>query len=72
MLVEYYIILTLYYNDLNVILPRVNSFDIKQKRHFFICHKRQTRSGKKIKANKTQQISVKTQDFFVKTKLQHN
>ena len=26
----------------------------------------------KIKANKTQQSSVKTQVFFVKTELQHN
>ena len=37
---------------------------------FIICRQHQTRSGK-IKANKTQQILVKTQDFLVKTELQH-
>ena len=46
--------------DLNIILPRVNNFDIKQKKtwniYFIICHQHQTRSGK-TKANKTQQIS---------------
>ena len=60
--------------ELNIILSRVNNFDIKQKKAwnicFIICNQRQTRSGK-IKANKTQQISVKTQVFFVKTELQH-
>ena len=60
--------------ELNIILPRVNNFDIKQKKAwnicFIICHQHQTRSGK-IKANKTQQISVKTQVFFVNTELQH-
>ena len=60
--------------ELNIILPRVNSFDIKQKKAwnicFILCHQHQTRSGK-IKANKTQQISVTTQVFFVKTELQH-
>ena len=59
--------------ELNIILPRVNNFDIKQKKAcyicFIICHQHQTRSGK-IKANKTQQISVITQVFFVKTELQ--
>ena len=34
---------------------------------FIICHQHQTRSGK-IKANKTQQISVKIQVFFRKNK----
>ena len=56
--------------DLNIILPRVNNFDINQKKAwnicFITCHKHQTRSGK-TKANKTQQISVRTQVFFVKT-----
>ena len=56
--------------ELNIILPRVNNFDIKQKKAwnicFIICHQHQTRSGK-IKTNKTQQISVKAQDFFEKT-----
>ena len=59
---------------INIILPRVNNFDIKQKKAwnicFIICHQHQTRSGK-IKTNKTQQISVKTQVFFVKTELRH-
>ena len=64
--------------ELNILFPRVNNFDIKQKKGsnicFIICHQHQTRSGK-IKANKTQQIPVKTQvffeSFFVKTELQH-
>ena len=59
---------------INIILPRVNNFDIKQKKAwnicFIICHQHQTRSGK-IKTNKTQQILVKTQVFFVKTELRH-
>ena len=50
--------------ELNIILPRVNNFDIKQKEAwnicFIICHQHQTRFGK-IKANKTQQIPVKIQ-----------
>ena len=37
---------------------------------FIICHEHQTKSGK-IKANKTQQIWVTTQVFFVRTELQH-
>ena len=60
--------------ELNIILPRVNNFDIKQKKAsnicFIICHQHQTRYGK-IKASKTQQISVKTQVFFDKSELQH-
>ena len=48
---------------LNIILPRVNDFDIKLKKAWDICcimwHQHQKRSGR-IKANKTQQISVKT------------
>ena len=48
---------------LNIILPRVNNFDTKQKKAwnicFIICHQHQTRSGK-INANKIQKISVKT------------
>ena len=61
--------------ELNIILPRVNNFDIKQKKAwdicFIICHQHQTRSGK-IKANKTKQISVKSQSsFYVKAELQH-
>ena len=38
--------------------------------YYIKCHQHQTKSGK-INANKTQQISVKTQTFFVKTELQH-
>ena len=51
----------------------MNNFDIKQKRHeicFIICHHQQTRSGK-IKTNKIQQISVKTENFFIKIELRH-
>ena len=55
--------------ELNIILPRVNNVDIKLKMAwnicFIICHQHQTRSGK-IKANKTQQVSVTTQVFFCK------
>ena len=55
--------------EFNIILPRVNNFDIKQKKAWNICfiiyHQHQTRSGK-IKADKTQKISVK-----IKTELQH-
>ena len=54
---------------LSIILPRVNNFNIEQKKAwnicFIICHQHQTRSGK-IKTNKTQQISAKTQVFFCK------
>ena len=53
--------------ELNIILPRVNNFDIKREKAwnicFITCHQHHTRSGK-IKASKTQQISVKTQFFF--------
>ena len=46
---------------LNVTLPRVTNFDIKQKKAWniciIICYQHQTRSGK-IKANKTKQLSV--------------
>ena len=59
--------------ELNIILPRVNNFDIKQEKVwnscFIIRHQHQTRSGK-TNPNKTQQISVKTQ-VFVKAKQQH-
>ena len=57
-----------------IIQPRVNNFDIKQKKSWNICfikwHQHQTRC-QKTKTNKTQQISVKTQVFLVKTELQH-
>ena len=55
--------------ELNITLPRVNNFDIKQKKAwkicFIVCHQYQTRSGK-IKTNKRQQVSFKTQIFFCK------
>ena len=54
---------------MNIILSRVNNFDIKQNKVwnicFIVCHQHQTRS-RKIKANKTQKISVKTQGLFCK------
>ena len=60
--------------ELNIIFPRVNDFDIKQKKAwnicFIICHQDQTKSGKR-KTNKTHQISVKTQGFFVKAEIRH-
>ena len=60
--------------ELNIILSRVNNFDIKQKRAwnicFVMCHQQQTRSGK-IKTNKTQ-ILVKTQGFFWKDLFNYN
>ena len=60
--------------EFNIILLRVNNFDIKQKKAWniclIICHQHQRRSGK-IKANKTQEISIKRKVFFVKTELQH-
>ena len=53
--------------ELNIILPRVNNFDNKQKSAWNICfiifHQHQTRSGK-IKTKKTQQSLVKTQVLF--------
>ena len=62
------------YAELNIILQRVNNFDIKQKKAwnicFIICHQHQTRAGK-IKAYKTHQILVATEVFIVKTELQH-
>ena len=58
----------------NIILPRINNFNIKQKKAwnicFITCLQHQTRCGK-IKANKTQQISVKTRAFFAKSELKH-
>ena len=55
--------------EINIILLRKNNFDIKQKKAwnicFIICHQHQAKYAK-IKTNKTQQISVKTQDFLRK------
>ena len=55
--------------ELNIILLKVNNFDIKQKMSwnicFIICHQHQKRFGK-LKASKTQHISVKTQVLFRK------
>ena len=39
-------------------------------KYFIICYQQQTRPAK-IKINKIQRISVKTQGFFVKTELRH-
>ena len=56
---------------LYIILSRVNNIDIKKKgMECLFYYMSPTRSGK-IKANKTQQISVKTKVFFVKTELQN-
>ena len=52
--------------ELKIILPRVNHFDIKQRKAwnicFMICRQHQTRCGK-IKANKTQQFRLKHKFF---------
>ena len=48
--------------ELNIILPRVNNFNIKQKKAwnicFIICHQHQTGSGN-INTNKTQQTELR-------------
>ena len=60
--------------ELNIILPRVNNFEIKQKKawniYYIIWHQYQTRS-RRIKTKKTHQTSAKTQAFFIKTELRH-
>ena len=61
--------------ELNIILPRMNDFDIKQENawhiSFIICHQHQTRS-QKIKANKTENFGqTNVCSFFVKNELQH-
>ena len=52
--------------ELNIISTRVNYFDVKQKKAWniclIICHEYQTKS-EKIKANKTQEISLKHKFF---------
>ena len=52
--------------ELNIILPRVNHFDIKQRKawniRFIICRQHQTRCWK-IKVNKTQQFRLKLKFF---------
>ena len=72
---EYWILIVLI---LNIMLSRVNNFDIKQKRCvvlkkiFVLLYATNTKQDLgQIKANKIQQISVKTQFFFVKAELQH-
>ena len=69
---EYWILIVLI---LNIILSRVNNFDIKQKKCvwiFVLLYATNTKQDLgQIKANKIQQISVKTQFFFVKAELQH-
>ena len=53
--------------QLNIILPRGNNFDIKQKRHgIFVllnCHKHQTRSGK-IRLTKHSKFWPKHKSFL--------
>ena len=39
--------------------------------YFIICHQHETRF-EKIEADKTQQISVKTEVFFLRSELQHS
>ena len=55
---------------MNIILPRLNNFDIKQKRRGMLVLLYATNTKKDL-ANQTQQILVKAQVFFVKTELQH-
>ena len=54
--------------ELNIILPRVNNFNIKQTKAwticFIVCHQYQTRCGK-LKANKTVNFGHNTR-FFCK------
>ena len=60
--------------ELDIILPRVNNFDIKQKKAwnicFVICHQHQTRSWKK-RLTKHSKFRSKHKVFFVKTELWH-
>ena len=53
--------------ELNIILPRVNNFDIKQKKAwnicFIMCYQHQTRSGK-IKTNKAEHFILFLLIFF--------
>ena len=53
--------------EVNIILPRVNNFDIKQKKAWNICfirwHQHQTRF-RKMKAIKTQQFRSKHKLFL--------
>ena len=59
--------------ELNIVLPRVNNFDIKQKKAwdicFIICHQHPTRSGR-TKTNKTANFGQNTR-LFVKAELKH-
>ena len=52
--------------QLNIVLPRVNNFDITQKQAwnicFVICHQHDAKSGK-IKANKTANFGQKASFF---------
>ena len=55
-------------------LPRVNNFDINQKKawdFFFFYMPPTPKKFGNIKASKTQHFSVKTKVFFVKTEQQH-
>ena len=60
--------------DFNITLPRVDNFDIKQKRHGIFVSLYATNTKQDLgrgKDQQTQQISVKTQVLFVKTELRH-
>ena len=59
--------------DFNITLPRVDNFDIKQKRHgiFVSLYATNTKQDWEGKDQQTQQISVKTQVLFVKTEIRH-
>ena len=60
--------------ELNILLPRVNNFEIKQKKgmEYLFYHMPSTPNNIwEIMTNKIQQISVKTQVFSVKTELRH-
>ena len=60
--------------ELNIILPRVNNFDIIWKQDMeYLCYYMAPKRNKiwEDKINKTQQSSIKTQVFFVKTELRH-
>ena len=60
--------------ELNILLPRVNNFEIKQKKdmeYLFYYMPPTPNNIWEIMTNKIQQISVKTQVFSVKTELRH-
>ena len=52
--------------ELNIILPSVNNFEYLTWNICFIIYQQHQTRSRKIKTNKTQQISIKTQVFFRK------